>query len=369
MAVDDAARRIIDQFGETSQVPLLNLEEGDVGVLIAFPIAGLLGASLTGIDVLTFPFVLASLVCAIVIVAVAPSHLTAWTWLNHVLRYLKRPRVTLSAPAEDVATGTLESNTGGLANYTPFEIDERTQDLTNVERAWPGAGAIERTDDTMEAFLEIEPGNMDFAMSDDWAQLQEAGADFANTELDATLKFHATTRSFPVEQVTATIKDRLDDEDVSQNPILQELLAEYRELRPAEMHEQGVHQMRYYLGVQVTPLEIYNRYDDEQTPIENLTDLPVIGVLFTPFVTRRDDLTESERRQHAFKRLDERITDVRTEFVQPISGWSARRLSTVELFSLTMDFWNGREHDSNHVEQALREQPIMDHRRREENDG
>ena len=40
----------------------------------------------------------------------------------------------------------------------------------------------------MEAFIEISPGNMDFAMSGDWAQLQEAGEEFANKELDSKLK-------------------------------------------------------------------------------------------------------------------------------------------------------------------------------------
>jgi len=91
----------------------------------------------------------------------------------------------------------------------------------------------------MEAFIEIDPDNMDFAMSDDWAQLQDAGEAFANTELDAKLKLHATTRSFPVEQITETIEDRLHDEDVTANPVFKELLEEYRETRPKEMRERG----------------------------------------------------------------------------------------------------------------------------------
>ena len=35
----------------------------------------------------------------------------------------------------------------------------------------------------MGAFIEIDPENMGFAMSDDWAQLQEAGEEFANKYL------------------------------------------------------------------------------------------------------------------------------------------------------------------------------------------
>jgi len=58
-------------------------------------------------------------------------------------------------------------------------------------------------------------------------------------ELDSKLKLHATTRSFPVEQITETIEERLNDEDVKQNPIFRELLEEYRETRPKEMRDRG----------------------------------------------------------------------------------------------------------------------------------
>ena len=62
----------------------------------------------------------------------------------------------------------------------------------------------------------------------------------------------------------------------------------------------------------------------------------------------------------------DRVTDVRSEFVQQASGWSARRLSTVELFDLNMDFWNGREHDHAEADRVVREQPIIGRSRREE---
>ncbi|WP_423998352.1 hypothetical protein [Halorubrum trapanicum] len=364
---DAAARRIMEEFGEESRIPYLNIEEGDVGVLIAFPIVGLLFAGLTGIESLALPFVAGGFGLGVAIVYVSPDHLNAWTWTKDVYRYVKRPQITFSAPAAaDSRTDETERNEGGLANYTPFTPDERTQDLTNIERAWPGAGAIQRTDGTMEAFIEIDPGNMDFAMSNDWAQLQDAGEEFANKELDSKLKLHATTRSFPVEQITENIEDRLNDEDVKANPIFRELLEEYRETRPKEMRDRGIQQVRYYIGVQVTPLEVYDRFRDEGTPAEKLTQFPVIGFLFNPFVTRREDLTDVERRAQMFEKLDSRVTDVRSEFIQQASGWSARRLSTVELFVLNMDFWNGCEHEYEDTERVVREQPIVGHSRRED---
>ncbi|AWB28433.1 hypothetical protein [Halococcoides cellulosivorans] len=364
---DAAARRIMNQFGEKSRIPYLNIEEGDVGLIIAFPVVGLFIAGLTGIESLALPFVAGGFGFGIAIVSVSPDHLNAWTWTKDVYRYLKRPRITFNAPKDaDSTTNETERNEGGLANYTPFKPDERTQDLTNIERAWPGADAIQRTDGSMEAFIEVDPGNMDFAMSDDWAQLQDAGEQFANKELNSKLKLHATTRSFPVEQITETIEDRLNDEDVTENPIFEELLEEYRENRPKEMRDRGIQQVRYYLGVEVTPLEVYDRYRDEGTPAEKLTQFPVIGFLFNPFVTRRKDLTDVEHRVQMFEKLDERVNDVRTEFIQQAAGWSARRLSTVELFVLNMDFWNGREHDHDKAERFVRQQPIIGHSHRED---
>jgi len=367
MDQDAAARRIMDQFGEESRIPYLNIEEGDVGILIAFPIIGLLIAGLTGVDSLALPFVVGGLGFGFAVIYVSPDHVNAWTWTKDVYRYVKRPRVTFNAPTEaDSETNETVRNEGGLANYTPFKPDERTQDLTNVERAWPGAGAIQRTDGTMEAFIEISPGNMDFAMSADWAQLQEAGEEFANKELDSKLKLHATTRAFPVEQITETIEERLSDEDVTQNTIFRELLEEYQETRPREMRERGTQQMRYYLGVEVTPLEVYDRFRDEGTPAEKLTQFPVIGFLFNPFVTRREDFTDVERCVKMFEKLDSRVNDIQTEFIQQASGWSARRLSTVELFVLNMDFWNSREHDQDEAAHVVRKQPIIGHSRQED---
>ncbi|GGN24759.1 hypothetical protein [Halarchaeum nitratireducens] len=366
---DAAARRIMNQFGEESRIPYFNIEEGDVGVLIAFPIMGLLLAALTGIQSLALPFVAGGLGLGVAIIYVSPSHLNAWTWATDVSQYLKRPRITFSAP-DDPAAGTNESvrNEGGLANYTPFQPDERTQDLTNVERAWPGAGAIQRSDGAMEAFVEVTPDNMDFAMSDDWAQLQEAGAEFANKELDSKLKFHVTTRSFPVERIVENIEERLTHEDVTENPIFRELLEEYQETRPREMRERGIQQLRFYIGVEVAPIEVYDRFQDEATPAEKLTQFPVIGFLFNPFVTRRENFQAAEQRARMFETLDDRIAAVRSEFVQQASGWSARRLSTVELFTLTMDFWNGHEHDYDDPDSIVRQQSVVDHERREDTD-
>jgi len=253
----------MDQFGEESRIPYLNIEEGDVGVLISFPIIGLLIAGLTGVDSLSLPFVVGGLGFGFAVIYVSPDHVNAWTWTKDVYRYIKRPQVTFNAPAE------------------------------------------------------------------------------ADSETNETIRNEGGT-------------------------IFRELLEEYQETRPKEMRERGTQQMRYYIGVEVTPLEVYDRFRDEGTPAEKLTQFPVIGFLFNPFVTRREDFTDVERRVKMFEKLDSRVNDIQTEFIQQASGWSARRLSTVELFVLNMDFWNGREHDQDEAAHVVRKQPIIGHSRRED---
>jgi hypothetical protein len=351
-----AGRRIMNRLCEPRRIPILNVEEGDVGVLIGFPIAGLFLGSLLS-NILVFPLVLVGLTIGVATLYAAPPHLSAWTWLQDVTRYyLLRPEITLSQPV----TADHESTKGGLVQYTPFTPSERTQDLTSVRRAWPGTGAVERDDGSMEAFVEVAPANMDFAMSGDWQSIQEAGEAFANTELHFPLTMYATTRSFPAERLVQQLEDRLNDTDVASNPAFEHLLEEYQEQRPAELDDTREH--HYYLGVEVSPLEVYNRYSQEPTPGEKLTRIPILGFLFTPFVTRRENLEAVERRQAMFEKLDERIRTVRTEFVEDVPGWSATRLSTLEVFVLAAEYWNGEEYEDG--DRLLRTQPAVGESRR-----
>ncbi len=360
---DASGRRIMDELGEESRIPILNIEEGDVYILLGFPIGGLLFGGLTGLDGAILPFVLLGVLLGGTIVYAAPNHLPASTWLGDIYRYYcKRPRFTYSADFSD--SSSEPTTEGGLVSYTPFKPDERTQDLTNIRRAWPGAGAIERTDGAMEAYVEIIPGNMDFAMSGDWAQIQQLGEEFANKELDYRLKFHATTRSFPVEKLIDRIDDRLTNKDVKQNAVFKELLEEYREQRPREL--EGTQQIRYFIGVEVDPFEVYDRYQDEQSPAEKLTSFPVIGFLFNPFVTRRNNMVEAEIRAAMFEKLDSRCRNLQTEFVQKAAGWAAYRLTTVELFALSMDFWNGEEHEYDNTTSIVRDRNLIGSQRRDD---
>ena len=354
-----AERRIMNRLGEDNRLPIVNIREGDIGILLGFPVAGLLLGTGTGMDLLGVALLVVGFFLAVVTVYAAPPQLTAWEWLRIIARYVfKRPRVTHSYRAAEPN----DSTEGGLIEYTPFTIDESTQELTNVKLAWPGADAIERSDGTMEAFIELEPSNMDFAMSDDWMKVQRRAETFANNELDFPITLYATTRSFPAEQLVEQLDNRLDDPDVESNPVFQELLEEYRNQRPDDLAD--ARQPHYYLGVEVDRMAVYHRYEEELTPGEKLTQFPIVGFLFNPFVRRREDFSEAELRAAMFEKLDDRIRTLRSEFVEKVPGWSARRLSTVELFVLNTEFWNGEEYSEEVAERLLREQPVLSRTKR-----
>jgi hypothetical protein len=359
-----AARRIMNRLGEETRLPIVNIREGDVGVLLGFPIGGLFFGATTGVDLLAVGGLLIGIFLGVTIVYAAPPQLTAWEWLRVLGRYVyARPRVTHSYRAADEQPST----TGGLVEYMPFSVEESTQALTNVERAWPGADAIERRDGAMEAFVELEPSNMDFAMAADWQAVQTQAEAFANNDLDFPLTLYVTTQSFPVERLVDQLESRLDDPDSESTPVFEDLLAHYRRGRSTDLAD--ARRFHYYLGVEVEPMAVYRRYETERTPGEKLTEFPVLGRLFTPFVTRHEDLTEAELRASMFQKLDDRIRTVRDEFVNEVPGWSARRLSTVELFVLNTEFWNGDEYGDGSLERLVREQPVLSRASRDDPEG
>jgi hypothetical protein len=354
---DSAAnRRVMDTLGADRQLPIVGIDERDLYVLVSFPIAGLMGGAALGVDALVFPLVCVGFAIGVAVVYAAPRQLPASTWLADVAHfYLRRPKTTLHA-----AVGDDTANEGGVPR--PFVIDEQTQELTALKRAWPGHGAVERGDGTMEAYVELTPGNMDFAMADDWAARQAVGEAFADQELTFQLTLYTTTDPYPAATLVDQLDARLADPDVAATESLRALIAAYRDQRPAELAD--THRVRYFLGVTVAPIEVYERHPDERTPAERLSMLPIVGVLATPFVTRRDRLTEAELRGAQLEKLRERVRTVETEFVGKLSDCTARRLTTAELLGLATQFWTGSDIET----PPVAAQAGVDHERREGDD-
>jgi len=345
----------MSQLGEPYRVPLVNLREGDFGVAVGFPIAGLVIASVT-VPALTVPLVGLGALIGVIAVYAAPPHLTAWTWLRDLSHYYGwQPRYTLTAPDETDGTA------GGAAAYNPFTPDERTQSLTQIHRAWPGAAVLERSDGGLEAFLRVTPANMDFAMSGDWEAVQAAGERFTNAELTFPLTLYTTTQSFPAESLVT----RLDAESsATSTAVLTALREEYHQRRPTELA--ATRQHHYYLGVAVAPSAVSTE-PTAATPAARLRSLPVVGWLLGA-VAGGHTTSEGRQRQAQYDELERRCATVEQELIGEVPGWDGSRLSTLELFVLAAEFWNGVEYTD--PDRLLADTPVTGPAtRREETEG
>ena len=326
--VTAATRRILATLTPERRVPFFGLRSGDAQVLASGPVAGLFLVSIFDARALVVPAVLVGLFVSVALVFAAPPHLTAGAWVRTLGRYyLRRPTHSL---ADDAERGT---------GRVPFVPSESTQEVTNIARAWPGLAAVERKDGTLEAMVEIEPTPMGFALSADWASVESTITEFVNAEADFPMKLHARTRPFPVETVVGSPDPGTATVESSAAQTRRALTDEYRRKRRDAL-AQSTHP-QYFLGISVSPVEVYERDAQEGTPAERLAGVPLLGVLARRVLQGRELLTPLERRERMAEKLDARVETLQTELFGPIPGWRARRLATAELYELCVEFWGG----------------------------
>ncbi|MDH5021713.1 hypothetical protein [Halobacterium rubrum] len=367
MAEHHPDRAILSENDKQQVVPILGIAIAEGKFVAGCVLVGLVLQSFAGGGILFYPIVGGSLFVALTAVYASPSHVLTYRFLQDVADYLWRPSRLFAASSE--APRNMK-NEGGLANYTPFEPDTTTQDLTNIKQAWTGAGAVLRSDNRLEAVVELQADNMDFAQAQEWASRQEIGQEFANKSLDGSLKFAGTTESFEIDDVVNRLEDRLNDPEIRESPTKRALLEEYRQRRPEEIEDRGTQTVRSFLIVTVKKKEVTDNYQGEPGPAEKLGRIPLLGRLFSPFTTTTRDLTEQELHGEMLDELDRRVhEEIMTEFVQKMPGFSARRLSTLEMFTLNARFWNGNKPVYDDLEDVVSNQAVKARQRRGQRGG
>lgn len=372
MSTNPAERAILNRIDDVKRIPVLGIRQSDGYIIIAGALIGLFLQSLIGIPALFWPTVGGCVFISAFVVFASPDHVPTTRWVQDIYAYWKRPNVYFAA--SDGADN--EHNRGGLLNRAPFtemvgfEPDTTTQDLTNIERAWPGAGAVLRTDGRVEAMVEIDADNMDFATAGDWAARQQVAKEFANKSLDGDLKLHLTTESFNIDHVVDRLEQRVQDPDIQSSPTKQGLLKEYKQRRPEEMRDRGTQTVRAFLSISVKESDVTDSQYDEPTPLEKAAYLPVVGPLVSLFVDTSADLPDSELYDAMLDELDRRIHDeVMTELVQKTPGFSGRRLSTLELFTLSSRFWNSNDEAYEELDDVVSSHAVMRRSARENGGG
>lgn len=359
--VNPGERRIVNRLQPPSKMPVLGIRWADGTIPLGLGVLGIFLGSFLGVGGLQSLLVGAlGVSIGFLLVYLSPSseHVTTTDWLTDGVHYLRQPaRIYSASPAAPSAA----RNEGGLQNKTPFAPDTRTEDLVGIKRAWTGAGVVLRSDSRMEAALEVDAPNMQFARSVDWEHLQQQGKRAANDLFVnyPELKLHVTTEPFAIDTLIQRLEDRLADPDLQHRDVFYELVSEYKEHRPRDLQERGTQRVRTFLIVSVDVNEAATEYLGDRTPTEKLAHLPLIG-LFLPSEWRgAGGQTDMEMYAEMADAAHDRLEEIQADLYTELPGHSVRRLSTIELITLGARFWNGTDEAYHKIDRVVRNQPVM----------
>lgn len=351
----------MDKIGVTDTVPYFGWEYADAYAPAGFGLAGLLTTVILFDGLLIFAGAPIGIFLGGLALHASPSHVDTITWLKDISGYLSRPNRIYSASAY---AGSEARNEGGFQNLTPFKPDTRTEDLTGIERAWPGAQAILRSDELVEGIIELYPPNMDFFDPDEWGAIQRACKQFANEELSTYEegKLHMTTEPFEIESLQHQLEDRLHDAEVRERPVFREMIRELKTHRPEQLQEDGTQRIRVFYVVSVSPWEAQTKYEGEATPEEKLSSVPIVGPIVRALsdedLSANNSQSDQERHQEMIEELHDRMHAFETQLISELDDYDSRRLSTIEQFALGTRFWNGNKEAYNDIEGLVRTQPV-----------
>ncbi|MGK2230797.1 MAG: hypothetical protein ACI9QA_000959, partial [Methanobacteriota archaeon] len=368
MSSSDPTRRVPKKLGESDEFWRgYTLDDLLVGGM-PFILAVLLTAYVLPPNLRYVGYVLAviGLIVGAVAVYVTPDYLTASEWVSTYFHHLRRP--TESEHVRYDFGSAREQRDFPESRF--YELDERTQELTDVERVHVDRDAVERFDNAFVGAVRVEPANMALATDRRWRDNVAAFADFFNNSVEWAVQLYSTTTEFPVDDYLRRRERRLDDDDVAGNPVFRRLIEEWLDWYPRELEARGTNIREHYVVVPVRRDEVRSA-DGGGGVLDSLADLPLVGGVFGA-LSSGDGMTEDEIRARALNELDERLRMVENEGIQNLDGCRAHRVDSDELVRLLAEFWEGESAD--HVEEgAVRENPVVageyDAEREREEDG
>ena len=353
MSSSDPTRRVPKKLDESDEFFRgYTLDDLLVGGM-PFIVAVLLTAYILPPNLRYVGYVLAAvgLVVGAVAVYATPDYLTASEWVSTYAHHIRRPK--------EVAHVRYEFGSARQQRDLPessfYELDERTQELTDLKRVHTDRDSVERFDGAFVGAVRVEPANMALATDRRWRDNVAAFADFFNNSVEWPVQMYSTTSEFPVEDYLRRRERRLDDDDVAGNPVFRRLIEEWLDWYPRELEARGTNIREHYVIVPVRREEVTGP-DGGDGVFDALADLPVVGGLFGA-VSSGDGMTEEETRARALDELDERLRMVKNEGVQNLDGCRAHRVEAAGLTRLLAEFWEGEP--AEFVDSAVNGSPVV----------
>lgn len=284
-----------------------------------------------------------ALVAGAVAVYATPDYLTASEWLQSYVNYVRRPKNVTHVRYNFDSSREQKD----LPESKWYEVDERTQDLVDIERIYKGQGAVERLDGYIVGAVKVEPANMALTADDRWIENVESFADFLNNSVEWPIQIYSTTTEFPVEDYIRQHKHRLQDEDVRKNPVFKKLIEYWLNWYPDELDLRGTNLREFYIIVPVGPNDTPGEGDSG-----GISSIPVLGRLL-------GGKGESLDTARLLQELDERLSLVENEGIQNLDGCRAERLDAGELTQVLMEFWDGSGTEYDDMNQVIRSSTLV----------
>lgn len=271
------------------------------------------------------------LLSAFIALATTPDHYKPTEWVKlHASHRLRQSAYDHLTTHYDHVQRTQKDHVEQTLVQSVWATNQRTQDVLDVQRVQPGSsqrsdtGYVQLSDDTLVGAVQIEPANLSLSTPDDWSRTVNQLSSTINT-LDFPTQIYRTSRDFDTDGFLQPYRARRSDEDVKNEPVLNDLLTEFLAWYPEELASRGTRVTEFYVIVPVRPGEV-----ESSRRTTGFTDQLAEWPLFGRFISsNEEDAPEAVLRGRQRETLYDRLAMVRGHF-REITDIDATRVDAVE---------------------------------------
>lgn len=245
-----------------------------------------------------------------------------------------------------------------------WEMEGDTIEVTGVERlisarhGGQDVGFVERDDGDVVGVIKVDQGvNLDTGTDGQVSRSVESFASFLNHSLDFPVQFHLTNRKFNPDNYLEKYEERLNDEEVIDNPVLQTYIEQYTK-KSRQFYDTTLIR-EYYVVIPVSKSDVRQREPD--SGLLNVSAMPGIGPVLSELLGASDqrNLHEDYIVDRQVKEVNNRMDKFVNAGIQGLNGASASKLDVDECATLLKRFWEGRDMGHREGDSLVRSHPVV----------
>jgi hypothetical protein len=328
-------------FDKPDEITIFGFNTGyqkvDMTVGLGIPLIVLVWGFITTAPIwVLIPAVLITASITLSIVTMAPDYLNIKEYLRTIKYYLKQPNTV-----DNTVTATIPEDNPEYLQHVG--VEQSTRDIVGIDSFFTEAKAVKREDGHYAAALRVKPPNRDFDGERTFKKIAHRIKENTNSKVNFKFQFYVTTRKFPIETFISKLTERLDDKDIQERPIMEAILRDTIDTRPEDLKERGTELPHYYLITTVDTRDINYSESGTTSPIEQLTQAPVIGYIAEMVVNIQDDAEEHKREAKTIEMLHRRLYTLKSVIVQSADDLESEPVTAVEWAELLQTLWTGED--------------------------